>query len=228
MIANTLPPFCSPPPPTRPPNRHLPSSSHRPAPSPRLPLRTHPLCPFYCAAIRFPLPLAPRGRLFPPFRPRALCCCIISPTSLFLLLALHSPRRRSLGLFSVMGQLFVYMANGCFQVPPVGTASSSPAHRDRARDRIAISAICNLARTARRGGVRSELFQDRQTSEWDEAREFSRRDPPLGFSLSSRQSAAEETVFAVHFACANRNTSRARDCRRGGDGTGRWETRHGR
>lgn len=84
-----------------------------------------------------------RGRLFSPFRPRALCCCIISPTSVFAPYTPLAAARRSLSApLSAMGQLFVYMAG-------TGVSAQYRAGRDRiARrySRYAISrecAICN-------------------------------------------------------------------------------------
>lgn len=66
----------------------------------------------YCAAICSPL-LLPHGDVsFLLFaRARALCCCIISPTSVFAPYTPLAAARRSLSApLSAMGQLFVYMA----------------------------------------------------------------------------------------------------------------------
>lgn len=83
------------------PSTHHHLLSHRPAPRhfPASPAHSRPLCSFYCAAIRFPLPLRPREdvSLFSPFRPCARCCCIISPTSVLSPRAPLSPSRSPLG-----------------------------------------------------------------------------------------------------------------------------------
>lgn len=91
-------------------------------------IRRSPLC-------RDLLSTSARRRLFPPFRPRALCCCIISPTSV-VAPSTPLPRRflgSSLGYRTI---ICVYGEDGCFREIP----------RQARSNRKTIPAICNLSR----------------------------------------------------------------------------------
>lgn len=89
----------------------------------------------YCAAICSPLLLPHGDALFSPFRPRAraLCCCIISPTSVFAPYTLRSPPRG--GLSRLLSRLWDnYLSIRRERVFPRNTAQDETESQDDTRD----------------------------------------------------------------------------------------------